>query len=1089
MKRIKLRGLLLTLIGIIIALSAGILLVACGDDNEPPPAVSKSSIHYDGTKFSWSKAKNATKYTLVIDEKEYSTPNTQFGYKYKDGDTVSISITAVNSYGKSSAVSREFTRLETIADLEFDEVGLMSWEEIEGASGYEVSINNTTHKVAAAEFDNFEYGKRNTIKVRPVGGGDTFSFWSDSVSKEYLGTPTDIDYDGQDLTWKGYAGAVSYTVYINGSKDGISNKSSYAFSANQNSFSVAVVANGDGVDSFDSKMSDEKEYTFLGAISKNDFQVADGKLTWEAVEGAESYKVKVGGRTEVVRKTEYDLIENQTMKISVMPYSKDTGNHHYFSEWSEETSYLLLSAPRLQWNSSLAMNGEANNALFWQSVNNCDGYEIIIYDSDKHPITSGRTQRENPSYGYAFREVGRYTVQVRSLAAMGGDTVDSKWSDPLTVERLQAPNADTIPVTSTADDLNEGFTVHFTPVRGADGYTLYREGTTAKIDARNGANSISVPCPVDETQTSEQHITYELQSLGSNRIISGESRVTLDSLTREQGNSSPRTFDITVLPRPENVSISGWTVSWTDVNKSYGYAVKTMGNNPDVANNAEWDLHNIVRSSGGNYDMQICARGNGTNILPSLYTTPIKLVKLAAPTNVHADTNVSNGLIKCDSVVHADGYEVYFNGDTNQGHDSATQIDINQYITETTVTVTMRALANRWDNSTTENRYLITSDLSEPRQLTRLSAPTNLRFSGSQLIWNAPDNINNSVPGIRYEVYKDANATDMYTETLSGTSMSTANLAGGQSHFFTIRCVGDGYQFLSSELSGNRTVYKQETPEISLDHGDDGYGFYKWTDASADYSISIEGSAPTTVKAGVNKYIPKFAEWKSSFKVEFIAVGDNENTINSNPRSINQQMVRLSKPAVGQNVKYVSGTKDINGNSALASDGRIEVTLPAKDANSVGYRIMCGSPMDVDGVDEQTYEIKPISVNVYKVRVVALGGRFDSNGVYYFDSEASDEKSINVLGAPNLDGIRHQSGRISWTGILGCSGYEVVIEYEKDGNTKTFNGKTQSNDGSAFKLTDINDDVTWDMVKSVKIRALGNGDSTVSSEYSEKTIR
>lgn len=1081
MKKTKIRGLLFSLIGIVVALCACLCLAACKDGKDKPPApVSEASIRYDGTKFTWEGSQYATKYILLIGENERTTNNTQFGYKSGDDETVTVSITAVNNAGQSEAVTREFTRLATVTELEFDASGVMSWDPVEGASSYEVSINNDVKSVDVTTFDEFKYGDRNAIKVRATGDETTFSFWSDTVNKEYLGVPTDVTYDGQDISWKGYASAKGYTVYVNGSEAGKSDKPNYRYDSQKKSFSVSVVANGDGEDSFDSKHSDEKTYTYLGMVE--DMEVDDGILKWNKVDGAEGYKITVNGVTRDVKKNEFELTENLTQAIRIQPYAANTGDKLYFAEWSEEKTYKLLSRPVLRWNSNLGMDGDINRSLYWSVIENCDGYEVRLTDPSGVADIAGRSNRENPSFGHAYRQVGRYKVEVKALAPMGGDTCDSRWSEVMTVERLQAPNADTIPVTSDADNLAKGFTVHFSSVSGANGYRLYREGTKIGTDARDGATSMPVTDILDETATEEQHITYELQSLGSNRVLSGESRVTLDSLLADQGNSSPRTFDVTILARPQNVDISGYTVSWDSVAKAREYSVKTLGNNPDVAKNNSWDLKNITDAV--TCDMQICARGDGANTLPSAYTSPIKLVKLAKPTGIKVDTSVENGLISCSAVPNADSYQAFFNGNTNEGVNTATYIDINRYITTDTVTVTMQAVGNYWDRAETKTRYYITSQLSEPHQFTKLKAPTNLRFEGNNLVWSEPTNINNTVSGIRYEVFKDATGTDRYDITKSGTSMSTSSLEGGAAHTFAVKCYGDGSKFLNSDLSVARTVIKRPTPVISRSHGSDGFGIYTWTDAYSPYSISVEGAAPEQISAGVQQYKPKFTSAKNSQQVVFIAVGDNEETINSTPVTITQQVKRLTTLSMTkENVEYISSVTDINGNYVFADGGKIRITLPEKDVNGTGYRIVCGTARTV--AEGGVHEIDA-NVNDYEVRVTALGGRFGSDDVYYYDSEESNAKQIKILAAPNSDSIQHNNGTINWRPASGASGYEITIAY--NGADEPYTAKIT--DGAAFMLSKVvGATIEWKDITSISVRALGNGDTTITSRWAERTIR
>lgn len=1079
MKRSRVRGIVFSLVGAIIALCACLCLAACGGEkSKPPQAVSESSIRYDGTKFSWDRADNASKYVLVIGENERTTNNNLFGYNCGDAESVTVTITAVNDAGSSDAVTRTFTRLATVESLDFDAAGVMSWNTVDGASGYEVEVNGKTVNVDTTTFDGFTYGARNTVRVRPVGGDDCFSFWSDAVSKEYMGAPTDIDYDGLDIVWRGYNNASGYTVYINNSLYGTSKTPSLRYDSNRMDFTVSVVSNGDGKDSFDSEPSATQEYSYLGAAEN--LRVADGILIWDEVEKATCYKITVNGITTDISENEFALTENVTQTVRVQPTAANTSGVRYFSEWSEEKTFKVLRRPVLQWNPSASMDGNVINSLYWSTIGDSDGYRIRLTDPSGTVADAGDRARENPSFGHAYNAVGRYVVEVKSLAPLGGDTCDSRWSEPMTVERLPAPNAGAIPVTSDANDLAKGFTVHFAPVSGATGYRLYRENVSVGTDARAGATSLTVTDIVGDAVTEAQHVAYELQSLGSNKVLAGESRVTLDSLLSSGGNSSPRTFDITILAMPTSVDIQGYNVSWDRVNGADGYAVKTRGSNPDVALNSAWDLKNIT--TAGPCTMEICARGNGAETLPSRYTAGIQLVKLDKPIDIRVNTNTDEGRITCRNVVNAQGYYAYFNGNNNDGDgfDTATFTGINQYIDTSIVTVVMQAVGNYWaaDNS----KYYITSELSEPKQFMQLAQVRDVRFVGNELVWNAPSNVSGSVAGIRYEVY--AGDGRQYDAEFSAPRMNLNSFVGGQSYTFSIRCIGDGNTFLSSEPSEPKEVFKLATPDVRVAATRDKY---EWAgvNRATKYAVGIEGELAQELTAGETQYKPVFAEYRTQYSITVTAVGDGSQTIDSTPAKLTQKLKRADAPS-DVSVEYVSvaaepdNYRDINGNYFVHSDGRVRVTVGSAVQNATGYLVTCGSARQVLS-DATAYDFNATSVGNYGVSVTALGGVFvEDNGedYYLYDSLAYNAGTIRVLSSTSAGDIKvNSSDYILWNGIAGVSDFELTVECN-DGQTY----KIKVVGTSSYALSQIGDGgIAYSDIASISVRSLGNGVTTVSS--------
>lgn len=1094
MKKTKIRGLLIPLIGIVVALCACLCLVACKSGKDKPPApVSEASIRYDGTKFTWDGSQYATKYILLIGESERTTNNTQFGYKCGDDETVTVSITAVNNAGQSEAVTREFTRLATVTELEFDASGVMSWDPVEGASSYEVSVNNDVKSVDVTTFDEFKYGDRNAIKVRATGDETTFSFWSDTVNKEYLGVPTDIAYDGQDITWKGYASAKGYTVYVNGSEAGKSDKPNYRYDSQKKSFSVSVVANGDGEDSFDSKHSDEKTYTYLGAIE--DMKVVDGTLSWKKVDGAKGYKLSINNVIKDITKTEYDLQENTPQTIRIQPYAANTGDKLYFAEWSEEKTYKVLNRPVLQWDSNFAMDGDAANSVYWNRIGDSDGYEVRLTDHTGTVSTAAVQGQNDPAFSYAYAQPGVYKVEVKSLAAKGGDTCDSRWSEALTIERLRAPNADTDPVTSDRNDLSKGFRVNFTPVSGANGYRLYRDNVQVGTDAQAGAEYMTVTDLEKDENRDAREIVYELQSIGSNRVISGSSHITLDSVLQAKGNSSPRTFRITILATPNEPQIEDYDVSWNPVSGASGYAVFTRGSNPFVANNSSYDLHNIT--DRGAYSMTICARGDGKSTLPSRPTAAIPLIKLATPTNIEIATGENEGTLKCSSVQGANGYVAYFNGNTTGVNVTIDQTNINDKIGTDGISVIMQAVGNYKDNN---GNYYITSEASATKIFHRLKKIDTIRIVGKELVWSGPSNVTGAVLR-HYELFNG----DIRIATPQSERYDLSGLQAGD-YTFSIRSIGDGNSSVNSEISATKSVYKPQTPEVEVD-AENGKYFWSGDSRISKYTVSVGGVFNKEIVTKTNgryEFTPEFNEFQQEYIITVTAVGNGTSEVDSDDCTIRQKLARAATPT-DITVKYISKAadptryEDVNSTESdkryfVHSEGYIRVTVNSTVANATGYTIGCATLSSGKLTDTKTYDFNVTdSSQDWGVYVIANGGKFfkenatDTEYKYLYDSLPCTTVPMKVLSAPTASSITKNSGYISWTSVGNGDNYDVTVIY--DG--KTYRAKTTKASCDYKDLKEVGGSGTLananaSLITSISIRTLGNGSTTITSAAATK---
>lgn len=251
---------------------------------------------------------------------------------------------------------------------------------------------------------------------------------------------------------------------------------------------------------------------------------------------------------------QYDkLPSGRSQDIAVMPFN-DSGN--YFSSWSAEKTVYILDTPTISWNNDLELDGEANNNLTWNAVNAADGYTARLIKDGGTPEISTYSDVQR-AFSHAYTSVGKYTIEIKANAASGSvDYFDSKYSAPITIERLAAPKAvDSNFIVSSKDNLASGFTVNFVQVNGASGYQLYKDGVL--LNGKYTTNAAITDTNVaDNSIITEQHFTYIVRSLGGVKTINNSKYVTLPCLTAQA-----LSFDITVQATPQNPKMSGYTLA------------------------------------------------------------------------------------------------------------------------------------------------------------------------------------------------------------------------------------------------------------------------------------------------------------------------------------------------------------------------------------------------------------------------------------------------------------------------------------------------------------------------------------------------
>lgn len=180
-----------------------------------------------------------------------------------------------------------------------------SWQEIEGATGYEVSVNTTPEESVVTVTDtyfDFPYyysAGDYTVRIRARGDGTSTrnSAWT---SKQYahkiLAAPTRIEINDTTsvLTWNGVMSASNYEIYINGElKDTVSLPHYDMSGYDAGEYRVRITAKSSGWISTSASADIMKARLKAPEVTVAD--TYDGYLlTWNAVVNADTYIVTIG---------------------------------------------------------------------------------------------------------------------------------------------------------------------------------------------------------------------------------------------------------------------------------------------------------------------------------------------------------------------------------------------------------------------------------------------------------------------------------------------------------------------------------------------------------------------------------------------------------------------------------------------------------------------------------------------------------------------------------------------------------------------------------------------------------------------------
>ena len=1038
----KKKGLILVIL-VIAAVAAAAIFSAC-DDVEELLYGEPENIKYDGAYITWDKIDGANYYMVSINGAEAQRSNSTT-YAYTSTETFEVTITAV--YDESEASSSEtFKPLASIQTLYISDDGTVSWDAVAGANAYEVSVNGRAETVTDTVYDKFTPGSSCRIKVKPIVSGDnTFYSSYSSESNVYIyAAPSNIKYDGSLITWMGNSS--QYAVTINGSTTTVSGNS-YTYASKNMDFTVSIKALGNHTSTFDSAEAEE-EFNYLDPITN--LIVEDGIVKWQSVENAKSYKVMVDGvLCATVEAVQYDALSaGASHDICVMPVNEE-GN--YFSTWSAIKTVYIIPSPNVSWENEL--DGQNNNNFIWDAVNVAGGYTVRLTFNGNIVDTYTYSDMQR-SFAYGYEQVGEYTVEVKANAPSGSaDYYDSRYSTPITVRRLAAPEAAASNfIVSDRDSLSAGFTVNYLQVAGAVGYQLYKDGVLLEGKYSAGS-SISDNNVADETVIAQQEFTYMLRSMGGMSTTGGRTVVTLPCL-----ESTALTFNITVQAVPQNLNMSGTVLAWDAVSGNNGYSVAYSGG-VNIAQTENYDLSTL---HAGTYSVSVCTRGNGSNVLASNASSPVTVTRLSAPGNISI-TSAGNGTLSYTPVTYASGYSAYL--DLSQtALDTNSYDDMYRYISTEGTTVSMVADANYYNVDRTI--YYMSSEISPTYQFIRLAAPTfpEGAFANSiELVWNSPSNINTEEYTPTYSVYS---AID---EAIGGSGQNSTrfnieNLEGGRSYTFYVKAIGNNTKYLDSDYSEAISIYKLATPQLTIENN-----MYTWSGVTnaASYILTIDGSIVSDeyhVSGNTYSYTPKYTTVGDHI-VTLRAVGDGRATINSSACRYTQRAELLDTPVI--DYAYSS--------EAYVTNGSITVSVTSPVDNCVNYQYeIAGETITSSSL---SYTKTILNTGKYTVRAKALGGEIDENGVYYMDSMYADcakGSDITLLGAPAANSFRINSdGVIQWGMVSSSSGYDYQISF--NGGTFEDIVHTQYN-----SLSSIDGYKQYQSI-TIRVRASGNASGSVIS--------
>ncbi len=1026
---------LLVILTFITAMLAATLITGCNKVEELTTLKDPVIKGYDPEvgKITWEFVEHAELYEITLSDGTNTNTTTvktnSVSYK-TDADQFEFSITAKSGsfFKDSQTVSVSFVKLEADLTVSLSEDGAITWDPVDGATGYDVMIDNKTVSVADTSYSDITAGGVHSVRVKPVREGAEstiyYSAWSKPISVNKLGTVATnaITYKDGYIMWNSVASATGYKVNVNNvDYDAVENK--LAYSASGESFTVTVQAIGNHTTTCNGAVSEQKSFVYLPTV--DGITVENGVLTWNAVEGASGYQLKLNANSQPITLTgnTYNKLSAGTQySVTVMPTAKSTDTT-YFSDWSAVAPIYILPAPVLNWTGVEVDGTDKVNAINWNVVDGAGGYGYKVTRPDG-TVQEEVLGPENNFYSDSFHDTGVYTVEIKATSA-AADKFESAYSAPMTVTRLAAPTVTTDRISSTATTLSKGFTVTFNAVGSAQSYALFKNGTQIGTSV---SPQFTVTDIVEADNTRETDVTYYIQSIGR---VAGKN-VILNSVPSSTDNVSTSAFTIKVLATPTMPTIEGTLYSFTGTSNNNGYNVNISGQDK-TANGVSLDLNDLL--AAGNYDVAVCSMGNGHEVLASTYSTSIRVERLSAPYNLTISTDESDGVLSFIGDNRASSYEAVITGQPEPLKVDVTT-NIKEYIKTTATVIYMYGVRNEfYDEQHTV--YYMSSRASTNYTFYKLETPGSVNFSNDYMTWNKPTNLSSSSSYTpTYKIYNNANGS-IYNGNFSGNSYSLTNLEGGKSYAFGIVAIGDGSTCVNSDLAVSREIYKLETPTLNVNVTDFRYEWDSIASASG-YVLSIDGNIVNTdihQSGNLYTYVPHYDK-VGNHVVILYATGDNgATTVSSDQCEYTQVVNQLTTPEF--NYSYSADSYE--------PDGNITVNITRETNCPNGYYYVIGGTAHF--AKESVYSFVPNTSGEITISTYAKGGGFDSSEVYYIDSRAAATVTLTLLGYPTVNTIDvNEDGRITWGQVKNASGYIFKLTIVgTDGKNYVYEGTINSN--------------------------------------------
>lgn len=439
------------------------------------------NVKFQSGRITWDIVNKATQYEVYYNGNNSIVSANEYTLKDIAEGEFGIRIRAIGNETTilKSSWSNEIkiTKLRRPANLTLDSRHVLRWDQVNGAKGYKVLIDNGAKTFDSQtnlfDLNSISIEKSTTLVVQAMGDGANIvdSELSSSINLTKLDMPINVKVSNSQITWNTVPNANSYVVKLNNIEKTVTGTTLNTEEFVGGSYTVTVQAKGEN-NYFDSTTSQPITVTKLSEV--NNVRVDKNGIHWDPVSQAEGYEVRIDDRetyktdknTTTFNAPESKFTTAGKHTISVRAKGNDAANLIDSSWKTIEHNVTKLNIPTNLKVTKTASGFDVTAEVDTRGV----GIHVVAngkeYDSSTNKVsiptlTPGDYQIKAASLGDGF-------VYVNSELATDNITLLDKVSG---LELKQ--------------DVGNAFLVNFTPVRGADWYQVtikkYTNNTTDPV--------------------------------------------------------------------------------------------------------------------------------------------------------------------------------------------------------------------------------------------------------------------------------------------------------------------------------------------------------------------------------------------------------------------------------------------------------------------------------------------------------------------------------------------------------------------------------------------------------------------------------